>query len=182
MSEITCTDRVTFTPTGAVGTVLERFERTGLGDLSGEWATVRFDDGETIAVRCVDLDHLTADVAHARYLGADAALTSSIDHCTMSAHEARTYLSPEADDRLSPYPPPELGEWEAACGETLGMQLDLDRWTDGIGAAWEEGRDAVWGDALQATALRVLGEIDNALRVEQANEAIVASYRKAAGL
>lgn len=56
MSEITCADRVTFTPTGAVGTVLERFERTGLGDLSGEWATVRFDDGETIAVRSADLE------------------------------------------------------------------------------------------------------------------------------
>lgn len=66
MSEITCADRVTFTPTGAMGTVVERFERTGLGDLDGSWASVAFDDGETIAVRCADLvRHLTADEARA---------------------------------------------------------------------------------------------------------------------
>lgn len=52
-------ERVRFTPTNAMGSVLERFERTGLGDLDGEWASVRFDDGETIAVRAADLVPVT---------------------------------------------------------------------------------------------------------------------------
>lgn len=114
-----------------------------------------------------------AHLARARYLGADAALTSVVDHYTMSAYEARAYLSPEADDRLSPYPPPELVEWEEACDETLRYQVNPDAPDEGtdipvaVATAWEEGRDEVWSDALQATALRVLGDTQTALELER---------------
>jgi hypothetical protein len=58
----TTTNRVTFTSTGATGVVVARYviDEPDLGDLAGDWATVRFDDGEII---CVRADDLTPDEA-----------------------------------------------------------------------------------------------------------------------
>lgn len=60
-------ERVTFTTTGATGHVLERFTRDGLGDLSGEWATVAFDDGETIDVVASSLCPITVECSTCHY-------------------------------------------------------------------------------------------------------------------
>lgn len=121
-----------------------------------------------------------AHLARARYLGADAALTSSIDHYMMSAHEARAYLSPDASD--DGFPPPELVEWQIDCGESFASMLGVDALTAEHTNAWHEGVNMVWEVALQATALRVLGDVVRAMEHEAANEVTVASLRTAAGL
>lgn len=50
-------ERVTFTSTGATGVIVARFVNDGpyAGDLAGDWATVTFDDGETIDVKVTNL-------------------------------------------------------------------------------------------------------------------------------
>jgi hypothetical protein len=50
---------------------------------------------------------------------------------------------------------------------------------DPICDAWEDGRDAVWGSALDAHALRMLGRIAEAIEVERALESLVDALRKA---
>lgn len=128
---------------------------------------------------------MSAHLAHARYLGADAALSSVIDHCMMSEPDARSVLDDVDPEVLDRYPGPNLsGEWADGLLYAVRYEMgtEADAIADAIADAWAEGRDAVWGNALQATALRVLGEIERALDVERDLEADVASYRKAAGL
>lgn len=140
------------------------------------------------------VDHDT-HLAHARYLGADAALTNVVDHHTMSESDARSILSDVDPEVMDRYAEPNLsGEWaddptpRTLVREIVGAHSDdgdsclFDDLEQAIADAWEEGRDAVWSDALQATALRVLGDIARALEVEAAYEATVASLRAAAGL
>lgn len=169
-------DRVVFTTTGAPGTVLVRYVRSDpfCGDLAGEWARVRFDDGETIDVRACDLEAertntMTDHLAHARYLGADAAMTSVVDHYMMSESDARSILDDVDPEVMDRYPEPNLLQWEIDCDESLAQQVDAPERTPGLDltVAWDEGRDAVWGDALQATALRVLGDVQSALELER---------------
>jgi hypothetical protein len=116
-------------------------------------------------------------LATARYLGADAALAAA-ETATfgMTAYQARALLSPAADDDESPYVEPNLsGEWaddltpailyREVTGVTTALATPDE--VDAVAEAWEEGRDAVWGDALQAHALRLLGDIQTALELER---------------
>lgn len=123
-----------------------------------------------------------AHIAHARYLGADAALAAA-SWLTMSEADATSILDGDGDPGvLDRYPEPTLGDWEEGCNETLGMQLDCSRWSDAYATAWEQGRDGCWSDAVEAFAYRVVGNIPMALAIEASNEAYVASLRTAAGL
>lgn len=138
-------------------------------------------------------------LAHARYLGADAALTSRT-WIEMSEPDARSILSDVDPEVMDRYREPNLsGEWgddptpASLAAEILqGHEHSIvgevgSDVVNAIADAWEEGRDAVWGDALQATALRVLGDIQSALELERDIENRVdalriKSERKAAGL
>ena len=109
------------------------------------------------------------ELAYARYLGADAALCS-YGWLGMSEADARSILSDVDPEVMDRYPEPTVGYWETEFGESLREQVDADVETTGpdeLADAWEEGRDAVWSDALQATALRVLGDIQSALELER---------------
>lgn len=140
------------------------------------------------------LDDPHGHLAHARYLGADAALAAA-SWLTMSEADARSILDDVDPEVMDRHPEPNLsGEFaddptpRTLAREVIGAHSDdgdsclFDELEDAIATAWEDGRDAVWSDALEATALRALGDVARALEVEAANEATVASYRKAAGL
>lgn len=127
-------------------------------------------------------------IAHARYLGADAAIAAAT-WVEMSESDAKSILSdidPEVMDR---YEPPNLsGEWaddptsdslfREVWGEPYSEDIE-DGAVDAVSDAWEEGRDTVWNDALHAVALRTLGRIDEAMRVERANESFMDTLRSA---
>jgi hypothetical protein len=77
---------------------------------------------------------------------------------------------------LDRYEPPNLsGTWaDDPTPATLARDVgandgDIAFWSgqllDPICEAWEETANEAWGDALQAHALRVLGRVDDALRV-----------------
>lgn len=132
-----------------------------------------------------------AHLAQARYLGADAALSSNT-WIKMGESDARSILSDIDAEVMDRFAEPNLsGQWEddlsyntlilevTGAGELREVSSDDQ---DAIATAWEEGRDEVWSDALQATALRVLGDVERACEVEKATEAYVSSLRTAAGL
>jgi hypothetical protein len=125
--------------------------------------------------------------SRARYLGADAALTAA-SWIVMSESDARSILSDVDPMVLDSYPEPNLsGGWAddltpaILYREVTGVTVALAtaEQVDEIADAWEEGRDAVWSDALRAHALRLLGDIPRALEVERATEAYVSSLRAA---
>ena len=102
--------RVVFTRTGNHGTVLRTFMRTApfVGDLAGEWASVRFDDGLEAECRVVDLslaephsfqigDAVTCDGSFAWIvIGLDAAAPNDVEISTPAGHRQIV-----AADRLS---------------------------------------------------------------------------------
>lgn len=105
-------------------------------------------------------------LAQARYLGADAALSTNT-WIEMSEPDARSILSDVDPEVMDRYEGPNLS------GEMAGESIpeifcDFDDPHDPqLHDAWEEGRDEVWSDALQATALRVTGDIQTALELER---------------
>lgn len=135
---------------------------------------------------------IDAHLARARYLGADHALANVVDHHLMSESDARSILDDVDPEVMDRYPEPNLsGEWAddptpaSLHYEITGEHVHNDAGSnlaEQLSDAWEEGRDAVWPYALEATALRVLGDIPAALELEARNEATVAELRKAAGL
>jgi hypothetical protein len=129
-------------------------------------------------------------IRQARYLGADAAL-AAVSWAKMSESDATSILDDVDPEVMDRYPGPNLsGEWAddptpASVARDVGANDgDIAFWgpelLDAIADAWEEGREAVWSDALQGAALRALGRIDDALRVERECERIVSEYRAAA--
>jgi hypothetical protein len=130
-------------------------------------------------------------LAHARYLGADAAMAAAtwLEVSEADAQSILDDVDPEVMDR---YDGPNLsGEWAddptpqsiarevgANDGDIAFYGIDL---LDDVATAWESGRDDVWGDALQAHALRVVGRIDDALKVERDLESRVSRMREEAG-
>jgi hypothetical protein len=133
----------------------------------------------------------TRVLARARWLGADAALAAA-SWVTMPASDAESVLTDVDPLVLDRYPEPNLsGEFaDDLTPDLLAIEvgLTLDGATvgpegtelvDAIADAWEDGRDLVWSDALQAIALRILGRIDRALTVEQTNERTIARLHRA---
>jgi hypothetical protein len=107
-------------------------------------------------------------LAQARYLGADAAMAAA-SWITMDESDARSILSDVDPEVMDRYPEPTLSEWEDACDESLAAQvgtgdIEVD---DELDTAWHEGRDEVWSDALQAHAIRLLGDTQGACELER---------------
>lgn len=84
------TDRVAHIVTDAEGTVLDRYERHGIGDLDGAWCLVRFDDtGEEINVPAAELEHVhdwgplersrLAGTVHRKCQGPDCRFINALD-------------------------------------------------------------------------------------------------------
>lgn len=116
------------------------------------------------------------DIAHAKYLGADAAL-SACTWMTMSESDATSILEDIDPEVLDRYQEPTLsGEW---AGESIPeIFSDFENPHDpNLHEAWEAGRDFVFPEARQAVALRVLGRVSEALHVERVNEAKVNKLR-----
>jgi hypothetical protein len=120
----------------------------------------------------------------ARYHGADAALADL--PAAISEEEAHDVLNNELR-----FDPPALSSCCDADPNIYTLTddiIDLDvlvrarvgEWDAieaALTAAWEEGRDAVWNEAIQAVALRILGKIDQALAIERSNEDYIDSRR-----
>lgn len=118
-------------------------------------------------------------LANARYLGADAAMAAA-SWVTMDESDARSILTDVDPEVMDRYEAPNLsGEMAGESIPEIFSDFD-DPWDESLHDAWEEGRDAVWSDALQATALRVLGDIPKALQLEADIEAYVSALRNAA--
>lgn len=126
-------------------------------------------------------------LAHARYLGADVAMAAAT-WVEMSASDARSILDDVDPAVLDRYPSPALTDDLADQGSTVALAVDVTghlAWHDvhdALAEAWEDGRDDVWHDALQAHALRMLGIVGTACEVERGLEARVAGMRRMAGL
>ena len=129
-------------------------------------------------------------VRQARYLGADAAMAAASWIDGMSETDARSVLDDVDPAVLDNYREPNLsGEFagdptpDSLALELTGLSFASDRAevADVIADAWESGRDEVWGDALQAHALRTLGRVDAALHVERQLELAVERLRLEAG-
>lgn len=128
-------------------------------------------------------------LAQSKWLGADAALAAAT-WLTLSVEQARSVLddidpavlddinepnlSGEFADELTP---DLLADEVGLTRDELTICPEGDELVEAIATAWEEGRDLVWSNAVQAYALRLLGDIPAALRVEQANEATVTELR-----
>lgn len=127
-----------------------------------------------------------AQLAQARYLGADAALAAA-SWVTMDEADARSILEDVDPEVMDRYPEPNLsGEWAddptpTSLAREVGYDGDDQDHEQAIADAWEAGRDEVWSDALQGVALRLLGDVVRALDVEQRNERTVNALRTAAG-
>jgi hypothetical protein len=128
----------------------------------------------------------TRALAQARYLGADAALAAA-SWVVMSENDAKSILEDVDPMVLDNYREPDLsGEWgddstrDSLTFEVTGLSLQADRdvIADAIAGAWEEGRDLVWSDALDAVALRTLGHVEAALTLERDNERRVAQLHE----
>lgn len=130
--------------------------------------------------------------AQAKYQGADAALVTA-SWVIMSEADARSFLNDVDDEVMDRYREPNLyGEFaDDPTPNTLALEIvghaELAAYEDdggeiesALASAWEEGRDLVWADALQAVALRTLGDVIRALEVEQRNEHIVKVLREGA--
>lgn len=133
-------------------------------------------------------------LAQSTYLGADCAMAVAT-WVDMSESDARSILGDVDPAVLDAIGAPNLsGEYAddvtpASLVEDIGLTRDeLTICPDGveireaIAAAWEAGRDLLWGDALAARALRVLGDVARACEVEQRNEHNVDVLREVAGL
>lgn len=136
---------------------------------------------------------LDAWLAQSRWLGADAAL-AAVTWVEMSEGDAWSILADVDPEVMDRYPEPDLnGEWaDSPTPDSVAIDVGLTRdelticpdgadVVDAIATAWEEGRDLVWVDALQAVALRVVGHVDRALTVERENERRVTGLREVAG-
>lgn len=144
-----------------------------------------------MSLAVVESSEHDAWLAQARYLGADAALAAA-SWLTMSEADARSILDDVDPEVMDRYPAPNLsGEFaddptpDSLTLEITGLsswQHERDEPAQEIADAWEEGRDSVWDDALQAHALRLLGEVQRALEVERTNEAWVDTLRHQAEL
>lgn len=124
-----------------------------------------------------------AYLARSRWLGVDAAL-SAASWLVLSETQARSILDDTDPVVLDAIAEPNLsGEWADdlipdLLAEEVGLTRDglhiaCDELVNEIADAWEDGRDLVWWDAVQAVALRILGDIPAALRIEAASEATV---------
>lgn len=131
-------------------------------------------------------------IAHARYLGADAALAAA-SWVILSDDDARSILDdidPEVLDRAGVAEPNLSGEWadeetpamlwREVTGVSVAYATRAE--VDALADAWEDGRDEVWHKALQGVALRTLGTVGTAVRVESEVEATVSGLRTMAGL
>lgn len=126
----------------------------------------------------------------ARYLGVDAALTAA-SWLQMTENDARSVLGDVDPAVLDNYPAPNLsGEWaddptpNSLFHELMGgapESSDDDDMRDALADAWVEGVESVWSDALEAHALRVLGNVDAALRIERDLETRAERAQNAAG-
>lgn len=117
-------------------------------------------------------------LAEAQYLGADTAMAAATWEL-MSEEDARTILEDVDPKVMDRYPEPNLSrEGDSVAGSPtpddiafdvtqLSFRFDRDKYVDDIVDAWEDGRDRVWGKALVAHALRVLGQIDDAMITER---------------
>lgn len=128
-------------------------------------------------------------ILHAKYLGADAAMAAA-SWVELSESDATSILSDVDPQVMDRYREPNLsGEFAddptpasiahdvgANDGDIAFYGIDL---LSEIADAWEAGRDEVWGDALQAVALRILGRIDAAVRLEADLESRVRKLRDA---
>lgn len=137
---------------------------------------------------------MTAHLARARYLGADAALAAAAS-LTMSESDAADFLdgdgSHDLRERYLSDGEPNLREDVndddptpfGLLREVTGLDDadgDVPELTDALASAWEQGRDAVWPDAVTAFARRITGDIPGALALEASCEAYVDSLRAAA--
>jgi hypothetical protein len=131
----------------------------------------------------------TGMLAQSRWLGADAALTA-VSWVIMSGSDAASLLGDADPAAMDRYREPDLsGEFaDDLTPDSLAEQVGLTRdelcicpdeaeLRDALADAWEEGRDLVWGNALQAVALRILGHVDQAARVETDAERTVERLR-----
>lgn len=130
----------------------------------------------------------TRDLASARFLGADTALTRAAS-LTMSSLAAQAIL--QGTD--IPNPPTPTDHWTGNTPYALTSRI-IDRdvtnvaRTVTLGAmeqlltlAWEDGRNAVWHPALQATALRTLDRPLEAQIIESTTNAHWQELHDAAG-
>lgn len=128
-------------------------------------------------------------LAQSCWLGADAALAGA-SWLILSSEQARSVLDDIDPLVLDDIREPNLsGEWaDDLTPELLAEQVGLtrdevmfcpddDQIVSELADAWEEGRDLVWSDAVQAVALRTLGDVEAALRVEQAIEVTTTELR-----
>jgi hypothetical protein len=126
-------------------------------------------------------------VRQARYLGHDAAMAAA-SWLEMSECDAASILDDCDPAVLDNYEPPNLsGEWAdsetptSLARDVLGPHATAtDDEADAIADAWCEAVDAAWSDALQAHALRVVGRIDDACRVESELERRATELRELA--
>lgn len=132
------------------------------------------------AERAEDERQADAYRAQARYLGADAAMAAA-SWLLLSLSQARSVLDDIDPMVLDAIAEPNLsGEWaddltpdllaEEVSRDVDGRNVSCTELVNDIAEAWEEGRDLVWWDAVQGVALRTLGDIPAALRIEDANE------------
>jgi hypothetical protein len=128
------------------------------------WSIVAHEPGLTPWTIGLNRGHLT----EARYLGADAALCHAGWFC-MSEGDALSILDDVDPKVLDRYPPPALGDEDQRIA--LAKEVQGDGWVNAshvmyLYDAWKQGRDMVWGDALQAVALRVCGEVGRAHQIQ----------------
>jgi hypothetical protein len=135
-------------------------------------------------------EHEPAYVRQARYLGADTAMAAAT-WVEMDESDATSILEDIDPEVLDRYPEPNLSGGFADDPTPVSLAHDVGA-NDGdiafwggdllgpVCDAWEQGRDEVWNDALQAVALRTLGRIDDALRVERQLEATADRLREVA--
>ena len=130
-------------------------------------------------------------VHEARYLGAAAAMAAA-SWLEIPEDDARSILTDVDPLVMDQYAPPNLsGEWaddptsDSLWREITGADEALTddaqfAQVDAIADAWQEGCDLVWSDALQAHALRVLGEHTSATQADHALAARVTELRELA--
>lgn len=116
-------------------------------------------------------------LTEARRLGADHALAVA-SWVVMNEDEARLVLDDIDPAVLDTWTWPNLsGEFaDDLTPDTVVRDLGIDpadpsEWcqtcTDEVCAAWQESAESTFSDALQAVALRTLGHVDDALRLER---------------
>jgi hypothetical protein len=131
-----------------------------------------------------ELDRKTWE-AQAYHEGVSAALTAA-SWLTISETDARSLVDDVDPAVVDAYPGPDLsGQWaDAPTSESLAWAITGSATTaderDGLADQWEAGVESVWSAAREGFALRVLGDIPAALRVEHNNEIAEANAARAA--